>query len=146
MPGLNNMLRSLCSGLLVIMTSVAADAQPFGQDSTAEPILVGWISHTEGEVLRHDSEDREWVSVVKDSPFALNDSLPRGEGARAEIIIPNNTWIRIGDVTRIQAIELHIAFAWYPARVAWVHYGMDIGRSIKKEPGQKTGLHPSPHT
>lgn len=50
MPGLNNMLRSLCSGLLVIMTSVAADAQSLGQDSIAEPILVGWISHTEGEV------------------------------------------------------------------------------------------------
>jgi hypothetical protein len=106
MPGLNNMLRSLCTGLLVIMTSISADAQSLVEDSAAEQILVGWISHTEGEVLRHEPEDGDWVPVVKDSPFALNDTLHAGEGARAEIIIPNNTWIRIGDVTRIQVIDL----------------------------------------
>lgn len=83
---------------------------------------------------------RQGLSLCSD------DTLYTGEGARAEIIIPNNIWIRIGDVTRIHVIELHIAFAWYPARVAWIHYGMDIGRSIKKEPGPKTGLHPSTHT
>jgi len=106
MPGLNNMVRSLCTGLLVIMTSISADAQSLVEDSAAEQILVGWISHTEGEVLRHEPEEGVWIPVVQDFPFTLNDTLHAGEGARAEIIIPNNTWIRIGDVTRIQVIDL----------------------------------------
>lgn len=106
MPRLMNISWSVCLGLLIIMSSVAVGAQPEFQDADARPILVGRLSHVEGQVLRYDPDEDDWIAVVKNSPFGLNDSLYSEKGARTEIIIPNNTWIRIGDDTQIRVIEL----------------------------------------
>jgi hypothetical protein len=46
------------------------------------------------------------VSMVKDAPFGTEDTLFSGNQGMAEMIVPNGTWIRIGDNTQIQFIAL----------------------------------------
>ncbi len=69
-------------------------------------VLVGRISHVEGELSRYIPEEEEWVETVRDAPFGLHDALYAGAGARAEFIMPNNTWVRIGEDTHIQMVLL----------------------------------------
>lgn len=106
MPRWINIFWSLIVGLLIIITSITVGAQPESQEPDEQPILVGRLSHVEGHVLRYDPDEDDWIAVVKNSPFGLNDSVYSEKGARVEIIIPNNTWIRIGDDTQIRVIEL----------------------------------------
>ena len=66
------------------------------------PVLVGRISHVEGDVNRYVVDEEAWNPVVMDEPFGMDDVLESGRDGRAEAILPNNTWIRIGADTRIQ--------------------------------------------
>jgi hypothetical protein len=75
------------------------------QDSEA-PLLVGRISHVEGQLLRYVPEEKDWVATVKDAPFGINDTLYSDEAGKAEFILPNNTWIRIDGDTQIQSIAI----------------------------------------
>ena len=71
-----------------------------------EPVLVGRISHIEGQVMRYVPEEKDWVATVVDAPFGINDALYTEEGSRAEIIMPNNTWVRIAGDAQVQLILL----------------------------------------
>ena len=82
-----------------------------------ESILVGRISHVEGELLRYVPEDDAWVSTVKDEPFYTDDLLRSDEAGRAEFIVPNNTWMRIDHNTQVEPhtlrddlTEIYVAF------------------------------------
>ena len=75
-------------------------------DSPGPPLLVGHITHLEGQLLRYVPEDQDWVATVKDSPFGLDDTLYTGRNSRAEIILPNGIWIRLNGQTQIQIIAL----------------------------------------
>ena len=70
-------------------------------------ILVGRISHIEGQLLRYVPEEEDWVVTVKDSPFGIDDVLYSSFDGRAEIIMPNNTWARVDGDTQIQLIVLN---------------------------------------
>lgn len=70
------------------------------------PVLVGHISYIEGSLLRYVPESRDWVATVKDAPLGLQDTLYADENTRAEFILPNSTWIRIGGSTQIQVLRL----------------------------------------
>ena len=72
-----------------------------------EEILIGRIAHIEGKLLRYIEENKDWVHTVKDSPFGLDDTLYSGEDAKAEMIMPNKTWLRVGENTQIQLINLN---------------------------------------
>jgi hypothetical protein len=72
--------------------------------SPGPPILVGHITHVEGQLLRYVPEEQDWVATVKDAPFGLNDTLYTTSNSRAEIILPNRNWIRINGRTQIQLI------------------------------------------
>ena len=72
-----------------------------------EEILVGRITHIEGKLLRYIEEDKDWVNTVKDSPFGLDDVLYSGADAKAEMIMPNKTWLRVGENTQMQLIDLN---------------------------------------
>ena len=72
-----------------------------------EEILVGRIAHIEGKLLRYIEESKDWVNIVKDSPFGLDDALYSGDDAKAEMIMPNKTWLRVGENTQIQLIDLN---------------------------------------
>lgn len=100
----------LVLGLILIITGVPAGAEPGPEEVFAEQMLVGRLFHVEGQVLRFDPEENDWIPAVEDTLFGLEDVLYSERGARAEIIAPNNTWVRIGSDTRIQLIELKDAF------------------------------------
>ena len=90
---------------LALVVSSVSEAKTEPQSSqNKEPILVGRISYLEGRVLRYVPETKEWVAVARDFPFGLDESLYAAKGGKAELIMPNNTWARIGDSTQIQLI------------------------------------------
>ena len=72
-----------------------------------EGILVGRIAHVEGKLLRYVEEGKDWVVTGKDAPFGLEDALYSGDNAKAEFIMPNQTWLRVGENTQIQLIALN---------------------------------------
>ncbi len=74
--------------------------------ASAPAIEVGHVSYMEGEVLRYVPEEQDWVAVVRDVPVTTGDALYSGDNGRAEFIIPNGSWIRIGNITQIQFIGL----------------------------------------
>lgn len=97
-------------GLLILVlpalvSFASARSQP-PPPTAEEDILVGHISHIEGQLLRYVPEESDWVATVKDAPFGLDDALYGDEDCKAEFIIPNDTWIRTGDSTQIQVIAL----------------------------------------
>jgi hypothetical protein len=71
-----------------------------------EPILVGRLAYMEGQILRYVPESDDWVFVVKDAPFGLNDALYSDESSKAELTFPNLLVARIGASTQIQLICL----------------------------------------
>jgi hypothetical protein len=71
-----------------------------------EAILVGRISHIEGQLLRYQPGDEAWVLTLEDTPFGAGESLYTEGDSRAEIILPNSTWARFDGGTQIQLIEL----------------------------------------
>ncbi|MBW2174772.1 MAG: hypothetical protein JRF64_09085, partial [Deltaproteobacteria bacterium] len=78
-------------------------AKPLSDDIDEEgTVLVGRISHVEGQLLRYVPDEKEWVDTVKDAPFYTDDLLHSDENGRAEFIMPNNTWVRIDGDTQIQ--------------------------------------------
>ncbi len=71
-----------------------------------ENVLVGRISLVDGELLRYVPEEKTWVVAVKDSPFGFEDAIYSGENGKAEFLLPNSTWLRIGPSTQVQMIAL----------------------------------------
>ena len=95
--------------LFIFVLVLAMAPSGWARTSTPEAgegVLVGRISHVEGQLLRYVPEEKDWVATVKDAPFGLEDSLYSEAAAKAEFIMPNNTWIRIGGSTQIQLITL----------------------------------------
>ena len=81
-------------------------AAPASGQQQKQPILVGHIDHVEGQLLRYVPETKDWVATVKDAPFGLEDALYADKNTRAEIIMPNNTMLRIGGSTQAQLLRL----------------------------------------
>jgi hypothetical protein len=92
--------------LTFLLFFIAVPITSAKQEQEEDAVLVGRISHVEGELLRYVPENEDWVATVIDTPFGIEDLLYSNENAKAEFIIPNNTWIRIGGKTQIQAIKL----------------------------------------
>lgn len=72
-----------------------------------DEILVGRIAHIEGDLMRYVEETKDWSLTVPDAPFGLEDALYSGNNAKAEMILPNETWLRIGEDTQVQMIDLN---------------------------------------
>ena len=96
--------------LFIAVPAALCAAPPQGQSrqhaQEKEGVLIGRISFAEGELLRYVPEQKDWVVTVKDTPFGLDDALYSGEHAKAEFLMPNSTWIRIGASTQMQMIAL----------------------------------------
>lgn len=91
---------------VLILATTGASRAPAAVQDAGEGVLVGRISHVEGQLLRYVPEEKDWVATIRDAPFGLEDSLYSDAAGRAEFIMPNNTWIRIGGSTQIQLITL----------------------------------------
>jgi hypothetical protein len=76
------------------------------QAASEEGTVIGHLTQVEGNVLRYVTDEEDWVQLVKDSPVGMEDLLFCEEGSKAEIIIPNNTWIRTGSSTKLHIINL----------------------------------------
>ena len=82
---------------IMVLPSLAAE----------EPaVVVGRVYHIEGDLLGYVLDEKDWVAVVKDAPFGAGDTLYSGSTGRAELIVPNGTWIRTGNSTQIEFIAL----------------------------------------
>ncbi len=90
---------------LVVAVLFTAAAPASGQQQK-QPILVGHIDHVEGQLLRYVPENKDWVATVKDAPFGMEDTLYADKNTRAEIIMPNNTMLRIGGNAQAQMLRL----------------------------------------
>lgn len=77
------------------------------EESDPEATLVGRISFLEGKLLRFDNDEEQWVEAETDSPFGKGDALSSDKDTRAELMLPNRTWIRIGSTTQIELKELN---------------------------------------
>jgi len=93
-------------GLLVCLFLGALVMVPPSSAADAPAMVVGRVYYIEGDLLRYVPAERDWVAVVKDAPFGTEDTLFSGSRGMAELIVPNGTWIRIGNSTQIQFITL----------------------------------------
>lgn len=89
--------------LLLLLTTRLAFALQAPQE---QMVVVGHLSYVEGELLRYVHDSEEWVATEQDTPFGIDDIVHASENAKAEIVVPNNTLIRIGSNTKIQTITL----------------------------------------
>jgi hypothetical protein len=97
-----------CFGLFLLLTVIGFSISvPAMAANDQEGILVGRIAYTEGKLLRYIEHVKDWVVTARDEPFGLEDALYAGNDARAEFIMPNRTWLRIGENTQIQLIDLN---------------------------------------
>jgi len=93
-------------GLLMCFFLVAvATVSPSSAEDTP-PMVVGRVFYIEGDLLRYVPAEEDWVATVRDAPFGAEDALYSGSQGMAEMIVPNGTWIRIGNSTQIQFITL----------------------------------------
>lgn len=96
----------LIFGILMI-SFVSAPLQASVENQQGEEtVLVGRVSYIEGRLLRYEPDEADWVETVKDTPFGMNDALYSENDSKAEIVMPNNTWVRIDEDTQIQLIEI----------------------------------------
>jgi hypothetical protein len=96
--------------LAIILFFLLAMARPVCAESApdaSEHVLVGRVSHVEGQLLRYVPETDDWVAVLADAPFGLDDALYSSERGKAEFIIPNGTAIKIDGATQIQMVVLN---------------------------------------
>jgi len=78
-----------------------------GQENYQNSSLVGRILHIEGKLLRYMPDEEDWIETDQDTPFGEYDMLYCPDDAKAEIILPNNTLIRIGSDTQVQMVQLN---------------------------------------
>ena len=69
-------------------------------------IVVGRISHVEGEIYRYMDVDGSWVATELQSPAGIEDVLATGSDSRAEIAFPNGMLVRLDEKTEIEILEL----------------------------------------
>ena len=93
-------------GLVVCLFLVTGAMVSPSPAEDAPAMVVGRIYHIEGDLLRYVPAEKDWVAVVRDAPFGTEDTLFSGSREMAELIVPNGTWIRIGNSTQIQFITL----------------------------------------
>src|SRR5512136_2179394 len=98
-------------GLLVCFFLMAVVALSPSSAEETRSTVVGRIFYVEGDLLRYVPAEEDWVAVVRDAPFGTEDALSSGSRGMAELIVPNGTWIRIGNNTQIQFIALETDLA-----------------------------------
>ena len=69
-------------------------------------IIVGRISHTEGQIYRYMDVGDSWVETSLQSPAGIEDILLTGADSRAEVAFPNNQLVRMDEATEIEILNL----------------------------------------
>jgi hypothetical protein len=113
-------------GLLVVLFLATVAIVPASWAADEPPVVVGRVYHIEGDLLRYVPEENDWVAAVRDAPFSAGDTFYTGNDGMAELIVPNGTWIRIGDNTQVQFIGLD-------SDVSEVDIAAGLGRFYNKD-------------
>ena len=117
--------------LMVFLVLAAGLGSPlFAADGP--PIVVGRITHVEEDLLRYVPEENDWVAAVRDVPFAEGDTFYSGDQGRAELVVPNGTWARIGSATQIQYIALDPDYAEADVAAGLVRFYNEGGNTAVK--------------
>ncbi|KPK28513.1 MAG: hypothetical protein AMJ61_01970 [Desulfobacterales bacterium SG8_35_2] len=90
---------------LIILLAVLFSGVWSGSAADAA-IIVGRISHVEGEVFRYMDVDDSWVQTHQQSPVGIEDVLATGDNSRVEITFPNNLLLRLDAGTEVEILEL----------------------------------------
>ncbi len=92
--------------LWLIVAAVSLWAGPAAAESDDAEVVGRITEITGGELLRYDVDASEWIPLVPDAPFGIDDALYTDERARAEIVIPNGTLLRMDGYTQILTLSL----------------------------------------
>jgi hypothetical protein len=95
---------ALCVWLCLVWIIAAGVCPSLAGDKAK--VLVGRVSHVEGQLLRYVYEEKDWVAIGREAPFGLEDALYTDSDGRGELMLPNNIWIRVGGSTQIQLVKL----------------------------------------
>ena len=90
---------------LIILIVVLLSAV-WGGSAADAAIIVGRISHVEGNIFRYMDVDESWVETHLQSPAGIEDVLATGHDSRAEITFPNNLLMRLDENTEVEILEL----------------------------------------
>jgi hypothetical protein len=113
-------------GFLVVLFLTCGAMVPTARATEAPNLMVGRVYQVEGSLLRYVTEDDDWVAVVQDAPFSTGDTLYTGRNGKAELVVPNGTWIRVDDNTQVQFIGLD-------SDVSEIDIGAGLGRFYNKD-------------
>jgi len=105
---METIIKCSCVTLILVLVCASCSNRVCAREQENDQInsLVGRISHIEGQLLRYVPDEDDWVLTEKDTPFGEYDLLFSSDDGKVEIIMPNNTLVRIGGDTQIQLIEL----------------------------------------
>ncbi len=90
----------LIAFVIMYATMVQANDGPDWEEGGTT--LVGRVTHLEGNLSRYDADQKEWVATSRDAPVGRNDQLYTDVDSKAELILPNNAWVRLAGDTDIQ--------------------------------------------
>ena len=90
---------------LIILLIVLLSAVWCGSAADAA-IIVGRISHVEGNLFRYMDAEKSWVETHLQSPAGIEDVLATGYNSRAEITFPNNLLLRLDENAEVEILEL----------------------------------------
>jgi hypothetical protein len=90
---------NLCAVLLPALVIFAA--QP-----SHGSILIGRVTYTEGSVFTYGEEEDGWVDVGRDTPVGAEDGFYTEEGGRAEMVFPNDTMLRMGEMSEVEVLKV----------------------------------------
>ncbi|KPK29316.1 MAG: hypothetical protein AMK70_16060, partial [Nitrospira bacterium SG8_35_1] len=86
--------------LLVLFSALLLEKAAFGA------IIVGRISHVEGQISRYMDAGQTWVETFAESPAGTQDVLATGNSSRAEIIFPNSIRVQLDENAEIEILNL----------------------------------------
>jgi hypothetical protein len=102
----NQSLYSLVMLLIIALAVNLAHAQGMQEWEEQGTVMVGRISHVEGQLSRYDADTGDWTATSREAPIGVDDLLRTEAGSRAEFIMPNNTWARIDSLTELELVAL----------------------------------------
>lgn len=86
--------------ILVLFLAVLMGGVSYGE------IIVGRITHVDGQIYRYMDADQSWVETFADSPVGTLDVLRTAENSRAEMHFPNHVRVQLDQGAEIEVINL----------------------------------------
>ncbi|MBN1832471.1 MAG: hypothetical protein JW896_10195 [Deltaproteobacteria bacterium] len=77
---------------------------------TAQPsygsIHIGRITYMEGTVLTYIEDEEDWMEIGSNTPVGAEDGFYTEKDAKAELVFPNDTMLRMGELTEVEILSI----------------------------------------